>query len=536
MKLAYSYTRFSSPIQKEGDSARRQLQAAKAWCEENGYVLSDERFLDEGKSGYKGKNLQGDGDLKRFIDLIAAGKVKPGSVLILESFDRFSRLKPSKTVPLFLNIINAGIGMVFTMTFAKRLITEKVIDDESYILYAILGEAQRSHEESKYKSSRVKAAYDKRKFKAKEGDFKSLAWCPPWCDFDPEHGYIVNEDRANIVRRVYDEYLNGNGPFRICRMFNLENIPTLGHRGANQYKNTTQQWYKKTVRDFLFDKRVYGYCEFLTKENYFPLIISKDKYNAVQHRLSLRAVAEPTGGPTEGQGNIFTGICRCSACGGLMTKSSTRKRYKTKVTLYEYLVCDNAHSGKKCSFRGVPYREFEREWLQAIRTDTYFNAMTNQNPNKDIEDRLASMQGEMVTNDRQIEKLKGFVLKDESPSVTLVSELKKFEAKQVQLSKDIQLASAQLRASQTAPILAGDVIVKADELLKTKEGRLKVREFLRSTVDSIVVNAVTKESQINFKSGFQGSMSIFEADEEELEGGGIRVKIAGSKKFRIKVP
>ncbi len=109
MKLAYSYTRFSSPAQKEGDSARRQLQAAKKWCEENGYVLSDERFLDEGKSGYKGKNLQGDGDLKRFIDLIADGKIKPGSVLILESFDRFIRLKPSKTVPLFLNIINAGI-------------------------------------------------------------------------------------------------------------------------------------------------------------------------------------------------------------------------------------------------------------------------------------------------------------------------------------------------------------------------------------------------------------------------------------------
>ncbi len=136
-KVAFSYTRFSTIDQKKGDSARRQLEAAKEWCQKNGYILSEQRFLDEGKSGYKGKNITGEGDLKRFIDLIESGKIRKGSVLILESFDRLSRLKPSQSVALFLRIINNGVGMVFTMTGDKQLFTEDEISDKMHLSFIL---------------------------------------------------------------------------------------------------------------------------------------------------------------------------------------------------------------------------------------------------------------------------------------------------------------------------------------------------------------------------------------------------------------
>lgn len=521
MKLAYSYTRFSSPAQKDGDSARRQLQAAKKWCKENGYVLSDERFLDEGKSAYKGKNLVGEGDLKRFIGLIENGKIRPGSVLVLESFDRLSRLKPSKAVPLFFSIINAGIGMVFTMTFAKQLITEKVLDEDSYILYAIIGEVQRSHQESKHKSSRVKEAYDERKKNAKENDFKSLAWCPPWCDFDKSHGYVVNEDRANIVRRIHAEYLKGNGPFRISRVFNSEKIPTLGHRGTKQYKNTTSEWYKKTVRDFLMDKRVYGYSEFLDKDSYFPVIISKDNFNAVQNRLALRANEKPTGGPIEGVGNMFSGVCRCSRCGGVMAKTSTRKRYKNKVTLYEYLVCDGARSGMGCSYRSISYETFKSTFYSAIYSQDFCSVMTNNNTNKINEHRLAVLMGEKVMNEKQIEKLTSLILNDEKPSFTLTAKLKEFESKQIHLANDIQLATAQSKTIEFTPENFNKMIEQTGEVILTKEGRLKVREYIRNAIDRIVLDTAKEITnyQIYFKNGVVGSVVIW--TEREEHGAGI---------------
>ena len=66
MKTAFSYVRFSTPEQAKGDSLRRQLSASKHWCKDNGYTLSEQEFLDKGRSGYKGENLQAKGELKRF--------------------------------------------------------------------------------------------------------------------------------------------------------------------------------------------------------------------------------------------------------------------------------------------------------------------------------------------------------------------------------------------------------------------------------------------------------------------------------------
>jgi phosphomannomutase len=117
-----------------------------------------------------------------------------------------------------------------------------------------------------------------------------------------------------------------------------------------------------------------------------------------------------------------------------------------------------------------------------------------------------------------------------------VNQLKQFEARQVQLSKDIQLATAQLKAAQSVPTLTEAVREEADEMLKTKEGRMRVREFLRSTVDRIVVDAAHGVSQIHFKSGFVGTMNVLVGEEEELESGVIRVKLTGPVNFTIRGP
>src|SRR5687767_14004210 len=53
--LGFSYVRFSTPEQKEGDSLRRQTEAAKSWCKRNGVRLDESTTLhDLGKSAYLG--------------------------------------------------------------------------------------------------------------------------------------------------------------------------------------------------------------------------------------------------------------------------------------------------------------------------------------------------------------------------------------------------------------------------------------------------------------------------------------------------
>ncbi len=54
--VAYSFTRFSSPEQAEGDSLRRQTESTKAWCERNGFHLDTTLALHHIGSAYRGKH------------------------------------------------------------------------------------------------------------------------------------------------------------------------------------------------------------------------------------------------------------------------------------------------------------------------------------------------------------------------------------------------------------------------------------------------------------------------------------------------
>ena len=54
---AYSYIRFSSKPQEQGDSLRRQLGLARAWAVRNpGYHLDESTYRDLGIPAFHGKN------------------------------------------------------------------------------------------------------------------------------------------------------------------------------------------------------------------------------------------------------------------------------------------------------------------------------------------------------------------------------------------------------------------------------------------------------------------------------------------------
>jgi hypothetical protein len=89
MKKAYSYQRFSSIKQKQGDSTRRQKNAAENFCQQHGLVLVD-TFTDEGVSGFRGKNFSNESALSEFLKLVQNGTVERGSCLVVENMDMIS--------------------------------------------------------------------------------------------------------------------------------------------------------------------------------------------------------------------------------------------------------------------------------------------------------------------------------------------------------------------------------------------------------------------------------------------------------------
>ena len=81
----YSYARWSSEAQGEGDSDRRQQALAKAWCSQRGLSLTG-AAKDEGVSAKAGRNRAEGSGLHGLLSI-----VRPGDYLLVEDNDRLSR-------------------------------------------------------------------------------------------------------------------------------------------------------------------------------------------------------------------------------------------------------------------------------------------------------------------------------------------------------------------------------------------------------------------------------------------------------------
>ena len=155
--IAYSYQRFSTPEQSAGDSLRRQTQLAEELCKRRGWHLDTTLVRpDKGVSAFRGGNLNA--NLGEFLSCVQRGVVKPGSVLIVESFDRISREGIDRGYDTIKGILKAGIGIA-TLS-PERFFDESATRSLSRGALEILMILERACEESEMKSRRVLAAWE----------------------------------------------------------------------------------------------------------------------------------------------------------------------------------------------------------------------------------------------------------------------------------------------------------------------------------------------------------------------------------------
>ena len=106
--------------------------------------LNETRFEDLGVSGWTGKNIE-TGALGDFIAAVKAGKIPKGSCLLVENWDRFSRLKPMEVYTKIGEIIKAGVDVI-TLEDGKFHTAENYHDFTNLIGSLVI--MQRANEES----------------------------------------------------------------------------------------------------------------------------------------------------------------------------------------------------------------------------------------------------------------------------------------------------------------------------------------------------------------------------------------------------
>src|SRR5262245_33908131 len=181
--LAYSYIRFSTPAQAEGDSLRRQIEAAALWCRQNDVTLDQSTTLhDLGKSAYLGEHRKNPDRyaLAAFLRLVERGKIPRGSYLLVENLDRLTREHLRAAVMLFLGILEQGVNIV--TTGAGRVFRHDS-DDMVDVIIAVV-ELARGHGESRRKSEILGATWKGKRDAI--GRRKLTGKCPFWLELSPD--------------------------------------------------------------------------------------------------------------------------------------------------------------------------------------------------------------------------------------------------------------------------------------------------------------------------------------------------------------
>jgi len=393
-KKAYSYIRFSTPQQLKGDSLRRQLEGSRAYAEAHDLIL-DDSLRDIGISAFKGKNAT-EGALKKFIELVEAGRIEKGSILILESLDRLSRQQVFSALGLFSSILSAGVEIV---TLAdNQHYTAESINDVGQLMFSLIS-MSRSHEESAVKSKRLAASWENRRKLAVEGKRPMTGQCPRWLRLsDDKTRFEVIEERAEVIRDIFRQSLAGNGQRKIAANLNERGISTFS-RG--------DMWHSSYIAKIIRSKSVVG--EYQPKQkgeaigdpipNYYPTIVSEDIYYKAQSARVSRMNPSSAGRKGLKFSNLFSGLCKCLECGAT---------YRLIKNGRSHMFRCNSHymaNGCECDKRWR-YHDVENAALLTLSEKIdWFSALGGHTNNKQrLESDIASLRVKLADTEKQVSR------------------------------------------------------------------------------------------------------------------------------------
>lgn len=512
MTRAYSYVRFSTPAQAEGDSERRQIELSERWAAQHDLELDDtHRFTDLGVSAYHGLNAA-DGALGAFIETVKSGVIPSGSYLLVENLDRLSRARVTDAFNLFQSLLDLEINVV-TLSDG-RVYSRDSLNTEFTDLLVSLSMMFRAHEESRLKGERVAAAWSDLREQARSGK-PITGRCPAWLKLsDDRSHFVVIEERAEVVRKVFDMALDGLGMQAIARSLMRQGVSPFTKRGIG--------WQHSSVYKLLNNASVFGQYQphrMVTDnetgrkrripdgdpiDGYFPEVIPRALFLRAQD--AIRSRLNHGGRKGKGFSNLLSNLCACGECGQSMWHVN-KGMNKGGGRL---LVCGTAHRGAGCRWWGWRYPAVEQFVLQTLAEVSLEELLprateTTKVALEELQNRAATTDAAIVENATAIKNITDAIQKAPA-SDALLSTLAELEIEKVEL-EDQQAATAATLADVRAAAADvekhhGAVFKEVREWLKANEDeseaferRARMNSLLRRTVERVVFHPAANKKE-----------------------------------------
>ncbi|KAB7704908.1 recombinase family protein [Bacillus aerolatus] len=308
------YCRVSTDEQaREGVSLDEQQQRLKSYCRAMGWTEIPHVYIED---GYSAKNM----DRPQLISLLKEVKKGTISKILVTKLDRISRR-------------------------LKHLLEIIDIFQENKVSFISISESFDTNTPSGRLTLQVLGAVAEfERERIRERVFENMLHAAnhgKWLTQSP-YGYdlihkelVVNETEAEVVKRVYDLYLNeGLGFYSIAKKLNQEGIPSKKKRGWSIRSIKlllTNPVYKGTLVWNRIDRSSNKQVEkddedWVVVENAHPLIIDESTWEAVQKRINQASV--PPRAKTSP--HLLGGFLKCGRCGAAMTISWTGPKTNRK--------------------------------------------------------------------------------------------------------------------------------------------------------------------------------------------------------------
>jgi DNA invertase Pin-like site-specific DNA recombinase len=254
-RLGVSYSRFSNLGQAGGDSTARQDRDYRRFCERHNLTPGKEVYADRGLSGYKDEHRK----RGRLGVLIEAAKNKgfdPGTVIVIEAWDRLGRLRPDRQTELVAELLRTGVSI--GVCRLDDIFSEDDFGSHKWTTLAVF--IQLAYQESKQKADRLASSWAARRERARQSN-QLIGHKPPgWITFENGAPVLIPE-RVAVVKHILQLAADGNGRARIIQALGRDKVPAFGARLIRPDRTRSEyagHWTKTYIGKLLRDRRLVG--------------------------------------------------------------------------------------------------------------------------------------------------------------------------------------------------------------------------------------------------------------------------------------
>lgn len=472
LKVAAAYIRVSTDNQTEL-SPDSQIKTVRQFAKQHGYIIPNEFiFRDDGISGRRADKRPA------FNNMIAAAKQKPSPfcAVLLWKFSRFAR-NQEESVFYKSMLRKNGVDVVSvsepTIDGPFGSLIERIIEwTDEYYSIRLSGEVKRGMTE-----------------RVERGGAVSI----PAFGYDIiDKKYVINQQTAPIVKRIFSDYLNGVPIVRIARQLNDLKITT----------SKGNVWENRTIEYILYNPVYIGKIRWnpkrRTRRNYddpdimivdgeHEPIIDDETFEQVQQRLAAQKKAHPRNMHAEiNHDYMLHGLVKCSNCGASL--SMCAKGVGLQCIKYTHGKCNVSHYVSLNKINQLVLAAIE----VAFETETFdLTVKSNPSPAELTEiDIHALIEKEQKKFDRIKEAYEN--------GIYTLDELK--ESKRITSENIERLRSKAIPKSGSKSALIKKLAERKKEILSQLKSpnvsEKEKNEILRSFIEKIIFNRTTETIRI----------------------------------------